>query len=106
MTIRRDPDAILAAWLEEGPNQLPDTTRRAIAVSTRTTHQSRLPVWLPWRYPSMNGMTRFALAAAAVVAVVVGGPVRPQTRDRSGSRGWSRFAGAIRVTVAIDACRA
>ena len=52
MTIQRDPDAILAAWLEEGPNRLPDATRRAIAVSTRTTHQSRLPDWLPWRAPT------------------------------------------------------
>jgi len=81
MTIPRDPDAILAAWLEEGPNRLPDATRRAIAVSTRTTHRSRPPVWMPWRIPSMNGMTRVAFAAVAVVAVVVGGLylLRPAT---------------------------
>ena len=24
MTVQRDPDAILAAWLEEGPNRLPE----------------------------------------------------------------------------------
>ena len=81
MNVHRDPDAILAAWLEEGPDVLPESTRRAIAVSTRTTHQSRLPKWLPWRAPNMNGMTRFALAAVAVVAVVVGGlfVLRPGT---------------------------
>ncbi len=36
MTVKRDPDAILAAWLHEGPAGLPDATRRAIAVTTRT----------------------------------------------------------------------
>ena len=88
MTIPRDPDAILAAWLEEGPNRLPDATRRAIAVSTRTTRQSRLPDWLPWRALNLNGMTRTALAAVAVVAVVVGGlfVLRPGT-DQPGSVG-------------------
>ena len=37
MTVKRDPDAILAAWLEDGPVALPEPTRRAIAVTTRTT---------------------------------------------------------------------
>ena len=73
MTARREPDAILAAWLEEGPDVLPESTRRAIEVTIRTTHQSRLPNWLPWRAPTLNGMTRLALAAATVVAVVVAG---------------------------------
>ena len=75
MTVQRDPDAILAAWLEEGPTVLPEPTRRAIAVSTRNVHRSRLPTWLPWRDPNMNGMSRLALAAVAIVAVVVGGLV-------------------------------
>ena len=75
MTVERDPDAILAAWLEEGPTVLPEPTRRAIAVSTRNVHRSRLPTWLPWRDPNMNGMSRLALAAVAVVAIVVGGLV-------------------------------
>ena len=73
MTVSRDPDAILAAWLEEGPRRLPDATRRAIAVTTRTTRQSRGPMWLPQRSPTMNGMSRVALAAVAVVAVAFGG---------------------------------
>ena len=75
MTVERDPDAILTAWLEEGPTVLPEPTRRAIAVSTRNVHRSRLPTWLPWRDPNMNGMSRLALAAVAIVAVVVGGLV-------------------------------
>ena len=44
MNVQRDPDAILAAWLDEGPDRLPEATRRAIAVTTRTTHQTRRPI--------------------------------------------------------------
>jgi hypothetical protein len=74
MRIPRDPDATLAAWLEEGPNELPDATRRAIATGIRTTSQARSRFgWLRrWkelsRFESLGAVT--ALAAAAVVAVV------------------------------------
>ena len=76
MSATPDPDAILAAWTEEGPTRLPEVTRRAIAVTTRTTRQSR-PSRTPWRYPTMNGSSRIALGALAVattaiVAVAVG----------------------------------
>lgn len=82
MTVSRDPDTILAAWLEDGPDALPESTRRAIVVTTRTTRQSRRLAWLPWRSPNMNGMTRLALVAATVVVAAVGGlyllgPTRP-----------------------------
>lgn len=89
MNIQRDPDLILAAWLHEGPTRLPDTTRRAIAVTTRTTRQSRLPRWMPWRAPTLNGLTRTALAAVAVVAVVAGGLylLRPGTDQPGGVGG-------------------
>ena len=30
----RERSAVVAAWLEEGPNELPDTTRRAIAADS------------------------------------------------------------------------
>jgi hypothetical protein len=73
MTVKRDPDAILAAWLEDGPTRLPDATKRSIAVTTRTTRQSRRPMWVPWRFLPMNGYTRLALAVVAVVAVALGG---------------------------------
>ena len=75
MTVRRDPDAILSAWLEEGPDLLPESTRRAIEVTTRTTNQARHLAWLPWGVTPMNGVTRLALATAAVIAVAVGGLV-------------------------------
>ena len=89
MTTRHDPDAILASWLEEGPDVLPESTRRAIQVTTRTTHQARRLSWLPWRAIHMNGTTRVALAVAAVVAVAVGGMyfLRPATDPSSGIGG-------------------
>jgi hypothetical protein len=72
MTAKRDPDAILAAWLEEGPTALPEPTRRAIAVTTRTTTQRRRPIWMPRRRPTMNLYARWAIAAIAIL-VSVGG---------------------------------
>ena len=62
MTAQRDPDAILAAWLEEGPTGSPTTTRRAIAVGHSNHPQARRPMWVPWRVPTMNGTSRLALA--------------------------------------------
>jgi hypothetical protein len=71
-TTPRDPDAILAAWLEEGPNQLPETTRRAIAVGLRSTRQTRRARRVPWRPNVMYPFARLAVAAAAIV-IVAGG---------------------------------
>jgi hypothetical protein len=71
-TLPRDPDAILAAWLEEGPNQLPNATRRAIAVGLRSTRQTRRARRVP-RLPNvMHPFARIAVAAAAIV-IVAGG---------------------------------
>ena len=72
MTVKRDPDAILAAWLEEGPTALPEPTRRAIAVNTRTTSQRRRPFWMPRGRPLMNIYARWAVAAIAVVLAIGG----------------------------------
>jgi hypothetical protein len=72
MTVKRDPDAILAAWLEEGPTALPESTRRAIAVTTRTTTQRRHPLWVPRGRPLMNTYARWAVAAIAIVLAIGG----------------------------------
>jgi hypothetical protein len=72
MTVKRDPDAILAAWLEDGPTSLPEPTRRAIAVTTRTTTQRRHPLWVPRGRPLMNTYARWAVAAIAVVLAIGG----------------------------------
>jgi hypothetical protein len=74
MTTPRDPDSILAAWLEEGPSALPEPTKRAIAVNTRTMNQRRHRIWLPQRRLSMNPLARMAVAAV-VIAVTIGGAV-------------------------------
>ena len=72
MTTPRDADSILAAWLEEGPNALPEPTRRAIAVNTRTMNQRRHLIWMPQRSHAMNPFVRIAAAAIVVVAVLGG----------------------------------
>ena len=74
MTTPRDPDEVLAAWLDEGPTRLPDQTRRAIAVAIPTTTQRRRGRNAPWRNPSMKPIARIATAAIAVV-LVIGGAV-------------------------------
>jgi hypothetical protein len=72
MNATRDPDRTLAAWLDEGPTDLPDATRRAILTALPTTRQARRGLLAPWRLPSTNTYSR--LAAAAVVAVIaIGG---------------------------------
>ena len=70
MSAPRDPDVILAAWLDDGPEDLPSSTRRAISTAVRTTPQARmgplgLPVWRPT-------MSRFVALAGAVAVVAVG----------------------------------
>jgi len=74
MNERRDPDAILAAWLDEGPTELPDVTRRAIAAALPTTPQARRGPFAPWRFTPMNTFSRVA-AAVLVAALALGGAV-------------------------------
>jgi hypothetical protein len=69
----RERSAVVAAWLEEGPNELPESTRRAIAVDVRTTHQSRRTTWFPWRFPAVDRLSLVALAAVAVMVLAVAG---------------------------------
>src|SRR5690242_8961667 len=69
MNVQRDPDAILAAWLDAGPVGLPEPTRRAIAVAIRSSNQTRRAAGVPWRFVPMRPMTYFALAVLVVAAV-------------------------------------
>jgi hypothetical protein len=72
MNATRDPETILAAWLDEGPIDLPDATRRAILTALPTTPQARRGRIAPWRFSPMNTYSR--LAIAAVIAVIaIGG---------------------------------
>jgi WD40 repeat protein len=68
MNDMRDPNVIIGSWLDEGPTELPETTRRAITTSVRTMDQRR-GVALPWgRSVSFQPL----LVAAAVVVAVAG----------------------------------
>lgn len=69
MNVTRDPDSILDAWLDEGPTDLPDATRRAILSSLPTTPQARRGPLAPWR---STRMSMVAGAAAVLVVAIVG----------------------------------
>ena len=73
MSPPRERSAIVAAWLEEGPTELPESTRRAIAVDVRTTPQSRRSNWFPWRFSAVDRLSLVPLAAVAVIVLAVGG---------------------------------
>jgi len=69
MNATRDPDSILNAWLDEGPTDLPDATRRAILTSLPTTSQVRRGILARSTFPHLN---TFARAAAVLVVAAVG----------------------------------
>ncbi len=71
MSAPRDPDVVLAAWLDDGPVDLPSSTRRAISTAVRTTPQARGGFGLPARRPMMSKFIAIA-GAAAVVAIAIG----------------------------------
>src|SRR4026207_213334 len=85
-----DPDTTLAAWFEEGPTELPESIRRSIATTVRTTTQERRGFGQPWRFP-MNGWARNAAPAAGPVARAGGrgGVGQPW---RFPMNGWARYA--------------
>src|SRR4029077_6556101 len=77
-----------------------ESTRRAIAVNTRTMNQHRHSIWMPQRRPSMNTYARWAVAAIAIVLAVggaayflapaggqVGGPPLPAPNAAGAARG-------------------
>jgi hypothetical protein len=69
----REPDPVLAAWLDEGPTDLPDVTRRAILTSLSTTPQARRGLIAPWRSTHMNMFARgAAVLVVAFVAIGIG----------------------------------
>jgi hypothetical protein len=73
MNMHRDPDAVVAAWLDEGPVRLPADTRQAIVVGIRTAPQRGAGFAVPWgRFgvPSFDlGRLWVALGSGAVVVL-------------------------------------
>jgi hypothetical protein len=84
MNTLRPHEAVIAAWLEDGPLTLPAETRQAITVGIRTISRRRAGIawpfagpqrrlaWLPGR-EQMNRMTYAIGAVAAIVIVVAAG---------------------------------
>ena len=71
MSATRNPETIVTAWLDEGPTDLPDVTRRAILTALPTTQQRRLGPLASLRL-SMMIYPRFT-AAVLVTVIAVGG---------------------------------
>jgi hypothetical protein len=82
MTMQRDPDRLLQAYLDEGPEVLPDRVLHNVQDDIHRVRQ-RAAIG-PWRQSSM----RTLIAAAAVVVIVaVGGGLYWATRSHEPSVG-------------------
>ena len=75
MSDQRDPDVVVAAWIDEGPVDLPEDQRRAIVNATQLLPQRRGGIAGPWRDSAMTGTLRIALGAVAVIAIALAGLV-------------------------------
>ena len=69
MTLRRDPDFLIRAFLAEGQTELPDRAFDAVRLEIHGTRQ-RVVIG-PWRDLRMSNLARIAIGAAAVVLVAV-----------------------------------
>ena len=65
-----DIELILDRWLGEGTDVLPDRSVEAVLRTVERTSQRRA-LRVPWRFPTMNGSSKFALRAGAAVIVVL-----------------------------------
>ena len=71
MTAPHDLDRELAAFLTDGPTELPDPSFDAVRDRMETTRQR--VVLGPWRVPDMSKFVPYVLGAAAVVVALVVG---------------------------------
>ncbi len=71
MTAPRDLDRELAAFLRDGPTELPDPSFDAVRDRMESTRQR--VVLGPWRVPDMSKFVPYALGAAAVVVALAVG---------------------------------
>ena len=72
MTTQPDPDVIVAAWLADGPTDLPEDLERSISIATRAMPQSRGRVTRLARRIDMTRFQTLGLVAAVAIAAVVG----------------------------------
>ena len=68
MTAHHDLDQQLAAFLRDGPTQLPDASFDAVRDRTDRTRQR--VIFGPWRVPTVSKLVPIGLGAAAVIAVL------------------------------------
>ena len=74
MTTDRDFDRLARAWLDLGPDEAPDRVIATVLQAAETTPQVRRPIrWPVWRDFDMTRLPIFAVTAAAVLVVLVGG---------------------------------
>jgi hypothetical protein len=72
MTGQLDLDRVLDAFLADGPRQIPDRVVNAALTEIEHTHQ-RPGLPAPWRFFEMPNSLKLTIAAAAVLAVALGG---------------------------------
>jgi hypothetical protein len=70
MTVGRDPDRLIRAFLDEGQTELPDRAYEVVRAEIERTRQ-RIVIGR-WRTPDMRTTAGLAVAMAIVVAVVLG----------------------------------
>src|SRR5262245_37918145 len=71
MNLHNDPDAVMAAWLADGPFALPQETRSAISVGMRTVTRRRPGNSIRRvRLPALD-LRRLSIVVGATAAVVV-----------------------------------
>jgi hypothetical protein len=71
MTAPRDPDRLIAAFLEDGTDVLPDWAYDEVRHDIHRTRQRT--VIGPWREPVMSNLVKYGVIAAAVVLFVGAG---------------------------------
>jgi hypothetical protein len=90
------------SWLEAGPIEAPDHAVEAALLRVQTTHQER-DVRVPWRAPSMFGISsRYLVAAAVAIAVFVGGALLLRPGGNSSVGGPSPAPSASHTTSAAS----
>jgi hypothetical protein len=71
MSTSRDHDAVIGAWLDDGPGELPAETRQAITVGIRTVARRRAGLAWPFARHDLRTIASRRLPAALGSAVVV-----------------------------------
>jgi hypothetical protein len=67
MTVSRDPNRLIDAFVAEGPTELPDRVYDAVREQIEQTNQ-RVVIG-PWRISDMHAFAKLAIAAAVLIAV-------------------------------------